>query len=298
MSGLSANRVARADVREDPDAAQIGDLIELRSAVEHQAGRCAARQHDAVGRGHDLDAVGDFAGMRYFLQLQPGHAHVQQLVDPLLDVQRRERSGLGFHRPVCGGLPRAVGGAEAEDVGLDDVDHGRRRENGQHLVFLHAIADCRRRDLANDAVDPRIEPVDPGLAGHDPAEQAQRMGAGGFFRCAHPHADALLPDRVDGGSARGRRRLTGGGLVRVDRLHVHAAGRDAGLVGGVRRIHGVHVVEHLPAARRGRWGRPPRAVPGACLERHGKKDQEEQCGSSDSFHMAGLALSLSEAQTR
>ena len=60
-------------------------------------------------------------------------------------------------------------------------------------------------------------------------------------------------------------RLAGGDrlalAVGIDRLHLHAAGRQAGFRRGVGRVHGVHIVENAAAA--GGPGLPPlaRAVP-------------------------------------
>ena len=79
-------------VGQNPHAVQIRDPVELEAAIEPEAGRDAALQHDAVHRRLHADVVHDLAALGHLPDLRVGDAQVSQPVgDPLDQLDRTSR---------------------------------------------------------------------------------------------------------------------------------------------------------------------------------------------------------------
>ena len=80
-------------VGQNPHAVQIRDPVELEPAIEPEAGRDAALQHDAVHRRLHADVMHELAALAHLPELRVGYAHVPQRVgDPVDRLGARRES--------------------------------------------------------------------------------------------------------------------------------------------------------------------------------------------------------------
>ena len=86
-------------VGQNPHAVEIRDPVELEAAIEPEAGRDAALQHDAVHRRLDADVRHHLAAIGHLSQLRVGDAHDPQLIGHPVD--RRRAAPEACHRD-CG----------------------------------------------------------------------------------------------------------------------------------------------------------------------------------------------------
>ena len=276
-------------VGQNPHAVQIRDPVELEAAIEPEAGRDAALQHDAVHRRLHADVMHELAALAHLPELRVGDAHVAQRVGHPVDrlaahggvrrrlwLRLRLRDGHAVER-LEAGVVRLLRTPELE-LGRDE-----RRE---HLILFHGVA---RRDAlhvpdpAAHGGDDRIRPV---LVGRHAPGRPQQPGAGRAADDAEPDADRLLPLGTHlhrAGRQRRRRSVAGRCAGRAIRLEAHAADRAvAGMVAAVVRVHRAGVDGCGVRARVRRAGpvRPPRAAG----ERAGGEGNSESRDSDDAFH--------------
>jgi hypothetical protein len=122
----------------------------------------------------------------------------------------------------------------------------------QELILADQAARGGFIDIFQPAIGRRNQGIDPVFIGHDPAQGPDGCSCGSFGHFTDLHPDDLLLVLIDphrtgcGGERRTGCTCTARKfLVRIDRLHGHAAGGNPGFCRGMRRIHGVDVMENL-----------------------------------------------------
>ena len=277
-------QVAAVHVGKNPHAAQVRDPVELEAAIESEAGRDAAFQHDAVHRRFHADVRHELAALAHLAELRVGDAQGPQLVRHALDHRGaahgsvRLRPRLRLRLRLCD--DHAVERFEAGVVRLlrtSELDL-RRQERREHLVLFHGVA---RRDVLN-AADPAAhggdDRIGPVLVGHHAPGRAQQPGAGQpLDDCrAERRSPAAARDSPAPRPAAARRRgVAARCCSRTLRLEAHAADRAvARMVALVVRVHRAGVDGCSVRARRvPRRTGPPTRCRRRTSRRQGKQRQ-------------------------
>ena len=166
-------------VGQNPHAVQIRDPVELEAAIEPEAGRDAALQHDAVHRRLHADVVHELAALGHLPELRVGDAQVPQPVGEPLDLLGGARASRAT-APAAARSRCAIEHLEAGVVRLlRALELGiGREERREHLVLLHGVARRDALHVADPAAhggDDRIRPV---LVGRHAPGRPQQPGAG------------------------------------------------------------------------------------------------------------------------
>jgi hypothetical protein len=144
-------------VGENPHAVQIRNPVELEAAIEPEAGRDAAFQHDAVHRRFQADVVDDLAALGHHPELRVGEAQTPQPVGKPLDFLDRASRVVRLRLRARHAIEHLEAGVVRLLRRLELGIGGKQRR--EHLVLLHGVA---RRDAVNVA-DPTAHGGDDGI---------------------------------------------------------------------------------------------------------------------------------------
>src|SRR5436309_15162698 len=102
---MKSCRVALVQIGDDPDAAQIGDAIELEPAIETETRRNVTRQDESVYRSRQNYLLRQLAGNRQVGDLPLTHAHRKKSIFVQLDLRQ---AGLELLLGNCARLLQAI----------------------------------------------------------------------------------------------------------------------------------------------------------------------------------------------